>query len=65
MFNFSLPFVYKVNSAGLPKSETQIKLDKIKERKRMLAQAEKEKMDKSSGGHHHACSGESHSHLGM
>ena len=31
----------------------------------MIAEAEKEKMDKSAGGHHHACSRESHSHLGI
>ena len=39
----------QLNSAGLPKSETQLKLDKIKERKKMLAVAEKEKHEKSSG----------------
>ena len=39
----------QLNSAGLAKSETQLKLDKIKERKKMLAVAEKEKHEKSSG----------------
>jgi len=47
-----------LNSSGVPKSETQQKLDKIKERKRMLAQAEKEKQDRASGGRHHSCSGD-------
>ena len=42
-------FNSQLNAAGEPKSETQLKLEKIKERKRMIAQAEKEKMEKSAG----------------
>ena len=39
-----------------PKSETQIKLDKLKERKRMLEEAEKEKNKAAHGhGRHVAC----------
>ena len=40
---------FQLSSSGLPKSETQLKLDKIKERKKIIAEAEKEKHDKSSG----------------
>ena len=38
-----------MNAAGQPKSETQIKLEKIKEKKKMMEDAEKEKYEKSIG----------------
>ena len=53
-----------MNSAGLPKSETQLKLDKIKERKKMLEEAEKEKHEKSGGGRHTHCHASHEAHLG-
>ena len=41
--------IFQLNAAGQPKSETQIKLEKIKEKKKMMEDAEKEKYEKSIG----------------
>ena len=49
ILNSNSNILIQLNSSGLPKSETQLKLEKIKERKRMIAEAEKEKFDKSTG----------------